>query len=479
MKKINFYTIHFPLWLFFVFCSVAFNGDASRSQYVIPLSAYTITSTDLDLDGEIDLVSGHIYNWQSHWSGIAILQNISNGQFNLTDSLFFFGGQTTLMCGQLDEVENPEIIFREWITQQLIGVLYNNNLADTFFIPVNSINPINWMDIGDVDGNGLNDLVFCSNHGRYWGVIYNHGYKNFTFSPFYSIPDYPPLGIACGDLNGDGKDDIAICGQFIEVYYSTSTGFQKEVLTQAGFKEGIEIKDFDLDGDNDLITSGMATRVVIYENSGDTALIELPPIIFPAYYSDMLVADLNNDTLPDLALLTSYIGDTLSGIHILYNEGNFNTSGPYFLKIANIGETQRKFTSADLDGNGYGDFAIIRVHGLPMQNLLLLFNDGYGNFDPDPFVGLVQMPESKEVLQSFPNPFNDYTTFQYYTDKPARVELVVYSLNGQLISILTNQMQNAGLHFVTWNTQNRKYGTCIACLKVNGKVYKTLKIIIL
>jgi len=68
---------------------LAFTSDSPRSTYNIPIAAYSVSSADLDLDGDMDIVTGHIYNWQTNWSGISILDNLGSGHFILKDSLFF------------------------------------------------------------------------------------------------------------------------------------------------------------------------------------------------------------------------------------------------------------------------------------------------------------------------------------------------------------------------------------------------------
>ncbi len=474
------FTIRYFLIAIFAVCTLAFTSDAPMSQYVIPTSACSITSDDLDMDGDVDLVTGHNYNPQTQWSGLSIIQNTTNGLFSLTDSLFFLGGQSTLMCGQLDEIEKPEIIFREWITQQLIGVLYNNNLADTFFIHVNSTKPINYMDLGDVDGNGFTDLVLCSNIGKYWKIIYNHGYKNFTSSPFYSIPDYYPVDIACGDLNNDGRADVVICGQYVDVYLSTPSGFEKIYRDPDGIKNKLALCDFNLDGWMDILASADLLNTEwtnIYQNTGTGSFTKLEDYFLTPGATDFLIKDFNNDTLPDIAyLMYTSPGDT-SGIKIAFNLGNFQISEPQHVNVPNLGESLRSFHSADLDGNGYNDFAVIRRMGIPAINLELLFNDGYGHFGTEPLVGFTKQPKQKQVLTSYPNPFVQSTTISYTLDAPGQVELMVYTINGQLISRLINCTQQAGQHALTWSKPEHITGTCIAILRVNGKIYQTLKLI--
>ncbi len=221
----------------------------------------------------------------------------------------------------------------------------------------------------------------------------------------------------------------------------------------------------------------------IYQNIGNGNFTKLEDHFFLPGASAFLINDFNNDSLPDIAYLNNKsIGDTNSGIHIVYNEGNFQISDPQYIKIENLGEAQRNFHSADLDGNGYNDFAIVRRMGIPMKNLELLFNDGEGNFSSEPFVGLIETPKIKLQLTCYPNPFCEHITFDYEIDKTALVELDIYSLQGKLIKQVINQKQKGGHYSISWNSftrDNAQHNTnvLVACLKVNGVIYQSVKLL--
>ena len=74
--------------ILFSFLLIAFTVGDSRSEYQIPVAAASVYSADLDLDGDIDIVTGHHYNSTFLWGGMAFLNNTGNGYFHFTDSLF-------------------------------------------------------------------------------------------------------------------------------------------------------------------------------------------------------------------------------------------------------------------------------------------------------------------------------------------------------------------------------------------------------
>jgi len=61
------------------------------------------------------------------------------------------------------------------------------------------------------------------------------------------------------------------------------------------------------------------------------------------------------------------------------------------------------------------------------------------------------IPNSYELLNNYPNPFNPSTNIQYGLPHQSNVTLAVYSLLGQEVRSLASGVQNAGSYRVTWN----------------------------
>lgn len=493
-KLVNATIIKSLTWLLF-FCLFAFTADTPRSQYTIPIAAYSVYVADIDLDGDMDIITGHNYDWQTHWGGISIMKNKGDGTFYLYDSLYFFGGQT-ILCGQLDNNLFLEIILKKWNTTQFIGILYNNDYSDTLFLNTNSNKGSDYLALGDVDNNELTDILFCSNNGQFWGIFYNYGYKNFSAPEYHYVTGYYPAGIACGDLNSDGREDVVISGQSTEVYYSLPNGFQKETLETNNMKNMDAIIDFDGDGDKDLLTAvGIpfvnVTSLIMYQNQNDTSLQVMPEVYFQPSSSRFFVTDFNNDGLPDIAFLSDYpdtvgtgITDTTGGINIVYNQGGFQLSEPQFVPLNNYGEGWRNFHCADLDGNGFNDIAIVRTIYIPLAgNLEILFNDGNGHFVNTPLV--IDNPKHTAnfgTMRCYPNPFYKTTTFEFEINQTAQVELSLYNLQGKFIQCLTHEKLKGDQYLIQWSGLDKagqpcKPGAYIAYLKVNGKIRQTTKLI--
>jgi len=77
----------------------------------------------------------------------------------------------------------------------------------------------------------------------------------------------------------------------------------------------------------------------------------------------------------------------------------------------------------------------------------------------------VASPESFQLYQNFPNPFNPVTTIRYYLPKALRVKLTIFNVHGQEIKTLVNGNQIPGNKSVVWD------GTDNSEEKVSSGVY--------
>jgi len=75
------------------------------------------------------------------------------------------------------------------------------------------------------------------------------------------------------------------------------------------------------------------------------------------------------------------------------------------------------------------------------------------------------IPGEFNVIPAYPNPFNPSTTLRYGLSKSENVQIIIYDLVGNLITILIDAKQHAGWHEIKWEGKNQ-LGT-----KVPGGMY--------
>ena len=69
------------------------------------------------------------------------------------------------------------------------------------------------------------------------------------------------------------------------------------------------------------------------------------------------------------------------------------------------------------------------------------------------------VPDKFELSQNFPNPFNPSTKINFAVPYRSFVSLKIFDMNGREVSVLLNQMQNAGTYQYDFNAGNLTSGT--------------------
>ena len=64
---------------------------------------------------------------------------------------------------------------------------------------------------------------------------------------------------------------------------------------------------------------------------------------------------------------------------------------------------------------------------------------------------LVALPDSPQLAQNAPNPFNSQTVLSYFLPAAGPVRLDVFTLTGQRVAVLHQGPQQAGYHRLRWN----------------------------
>ena len=73
-------------------------------------------------------------------------------------------------------------------------------------------------------------------------------------------------------------------------------------------------------------------------------------------------------------------------------------------------------------------------------------------------LGTGAIPESFDLHQNYPNPFNPSTQITYALPKATHVKLAIYNVLGQEVSVLHDDMMEAGTHVTTWDAGDRASG---------------------
>jgi hypothetical protein len=184
-------------------------------------------------------------------------------------------------------------------------------------------------------------------------------------------------------------------------------------------------------------------------------------------------------------LPTAGNGPSTRWVTILPEQG----SGAKYL----VGTSTGLYSTATLDGSSttwiqeggstIGQVPIDMVISRTTDNMVLVGTHGNGVFSRRYSGPLATKDEIEKVTQlglqqNYPNPFRQggTTTIPFALDKATDVKLVIYDLNGRVVTTLVNGKKPAGQHQVVWsgvgaNGQILPSGTYLYQLTLDGKRY--------
>ncbi len=212
----------------------------------------------------------------------------------------------------------------------------------------------------DFNGDGKLDLAALTPYNGVF-IFIGNGDGTFQTAVGYSTVDpnhtneYTAYGMAVGDLNGDGKLDIAVtesAGMAVLLNNGNGT-FGTATYYDSGLapfeaEMGIAIGDVNKDKKNDIVITDYYGRILLYLNQG-SGKFAVKGVVATLGRPSWLVtiADINGDKKPDLV-----VSDQYGEIFTFYGKGTgLFTAGPvYPLQVDDAQPTN--LVLADFNGDG-------------------------------------------------------------------------------------------------------------------------------
>jgi beta-glucanase (GH16 family) len=191
---------------------------------------------------------------------------------------------------------------------------------------------------------------------------------------------YPPTYLAAGDFNGDGRDDLFVAYESMELgtvllanpdgTFSTAA----ESPTTGNQPWAVATADFNNDGKTDVAVTNLTGDVVeILQGNGDGTFT---PVSQPSTGSgpmSMAVGDFNGDGNADLAVANQ--GSNNVTILLGNGDGTFTAAK----QTPATDASPSAIVAADFDGDGKTDLAVANSTG---ETITVLLGNGDGSFSP-------------------------------------------------------------------------------------------------
>lgn len=385
------------------------NGDGTFTQfgptYASVYGGYTLAVTDIDGDGNLDLVAGlgqsGIYGPPMNGQGITMfLMGHGDGTFHGANGYGYSaasGVHGAFAIGDFNGDGNTDVLT---VSRTALGntaglqVLTGNGKGVLTPQPVNTSVIPGPLVAADVNGDGKLDALTLNstqdNSGNYDpSLVVLTGNGNATFAAPVSYPIPPAststaLNFAVGNIRGNGTTDAVVSfNGLLYILKNNGNGTfaaATQVDSQADY-ESLTVADVNGDGKADIIAlSGSLSfgtltnaQILVYLSKGDGTFAAPLSVDSIATAQDLIVQDVNSDGKPDLVLLSSSqsTGAFSLTTYLGHGDGTFASGTASSL----VGSAFTSLASADVNGDGKPDVLIAACCGDTLSSI------SYGNGD--------------------------------------------------------------------------------------------------
>jgi hypothetical protein len=286
----------------------------------------SVSIGDINGDGKLDLVVAN-----NDDGDISVFRNTSTlGIVNFDAKMDFSmggGDPVSVRIGDIDEDGKPDLVIVSRFSN-MVTILRNTTSQGSisfangviFSTGIGSSNPRS-VRIGDIDGDGKPDLAVASPAINAISVFQNT--STIGIVSFASKIDIPtgdfPIGVGMGDIDGDGKPDLAAANyndNTVSILRNTSISGSISFASKVDFATGdnpfsIKIGDIDGDGKPDLAIPNVSDNTVsLFKNNSSLGMINLVSKIDLTTAREPKsagIADLDGDGKPDLVVTNYYL----------------------------------------------------------------------------------------------------------------------------------------------------------------------------
>jgi hypothetical protein len=330
------------------------NGDgtfATPAPVALHYNPQGIRMADLNGDGNLDLVIAIVGADEFGEGELAVL--LGNGDGSFRTPVYYRAGQNAMSValadlngdGKLDAAVADE----NCCAQNSLSVLLGNG-DGTFQHAVSSIpGTASDVTVGDLNGDGKIDLVLAGEFGGFVRVALGNGDGTFQPATIYPTPD-SALTVKLADLNGDGSLDIAVGGSSaVDVFLGNGDGSFRAAAAYGVGSQFVALGDFNDDGVMDAAAGGSSFVGVAFGNS-DGSFAAAREYSVNTLLRDLVSGDFNGDNIDDIVMTRQPPSNTMQ---VLLGDGHGGlTDGVAFSNI-----TQAFLITGDFNGDSKLDLS--------------------------------------------------------------------------------------------------------------------------
>jgi hypothetical protein len=367
------------------------DGSENFTEHLIAFVPFVheVTVADVDGDGDLDVLSAGEQLDEIAW-------HENDGSENFTERVITTNadGARSVTVADVDGDGDLDVLSASMNDDTVAWYENDGGVNPTFTERVITTNADGAFSVftGDVDGDGDLDVVSASRFDNKIAWYENDGGVNPTFTErFIATSAADPRSVTVGDVDGDGDLDVlsAAFGGDEIAWYENDGGVNPTftahtITTNADGAYAVRTADMDGDGDLDVLSASQNDNTVAwYENDGGINPTFTERVITTAAGGarDVATADVDGDG--DLDVLSADAsGDTVAWYE---NDGALN-GAPTFTEggPAVVLDTDVDVGDAELDtqNGGLGNYAgasvtLVRNGGANSDDVLS-FNDGNG-----------------------------------------------------------------------------------------------------
>jgi hypothetical protein len=348
-----------------------------------PNNRRSLVVADFNLDSRPDLATVDPTSGAANDDSVAVLLNTGSGTF--APPLFLPVGPNPLgvVAGDFNGDGAPDLVSADSGGPSLTFLpgRGDGTFGAAVTTPV-ALGGLSAIAAADIDGDLVLDVAVTHTAGNWLRWYKGNGDGTFTLAGSYSVGNYP-VSVALGDLNGDGRPDLAVANSFgnsASVLLNTGGAFSPATTYPVGAAPGgVRIGPADGDGDADLAVPAWSSYdVTVLLNDGTGAF---PASTVTRGYNNPVAAifvDADRNGKPDLAVVNN---SPSGGLVVLPGDGG-GGFGP--LQISPGSSTgPRGVVAADFNRDGKPD--LVTLDG-SFDPLSFFKGQGDGTFAPGPSV---------------------------------------------------------------------------------------------